>query len=448
MAWILRTNLKGPAGNRGVQGLPGISSALPDSAVASYLTSESQSRVALEKVTEAVFTPQMFGAIGDGVANDTVAVQAAVDAALAATNPVNWFAGHAYVAGQTSRVHFPMGTYSVNEIQVNGTVKLTGVGGYIYTASVIRQRSAGQNIFLFGSDTDGQTNSTVIEDLTFKSGSGTSDPNVAQLKTTLDVKYASSFYIRNCWFMTPERYAIWFTQGGDIEIEGCTFDVAGFGMIKLGISGLGPDGLVHRVEASRINNNTFAMATNSCIELSNATGITITGNRLINSAGSTPTTAVFINANNDSIGAAASVARFAATGNTVERVYGFASLTATGTLTDAQAAVITGNFIHNAYGHILRIVGTGIYYGLNFTGNTVKSASDSFAEGSAFSAISTGVQASVISHNSVMAGATTPLLFDISKGSLAVSNNIFNSNVSINFTANNNFNSPSTNGAV
>jgi len=29
-----------------------------------------------------------------------------------------------------------------------------------------------------------------------------------------------------------------------------------------------------------------------------------------------------------------------------------------------------------------------------------------------------------------------------------VSNNIFNSNVSINFTANNNFNSPSTNGAV
>lgn len=449
MPWILRTNLMGPPGKQGIQGLPGIGSALPDAAVAAYLTSESQTRNGLEKVTETVFTPQMFAPPGHawGV-NDTQPVQDAVNAALAATNPATWMVGPAYTPGQTSKLHYPMGTYVVDEIKVNGTIKMTGVGGYLYTASIIKQRSAGQNIFLFGADTDGQSNASVLENLTLRSTSGTSNPNVAQIKTTLDVQFASSFYIRNCWFQTPERYAIWFTQGGDIEIEGCTFDVGGFGMIKFGISGLATDGAAHRVMSSRINNNTFAMATNSCIELSNATGITITGNRLINSVGANPTTALFINANNDAGGAAGSVARFTATGNTVDGVYGFANLTATGRFTDSQAAVMTGNFIRNAYGHVLRIVGVGTYYGLNFTGNTVKSTAGAFAEGAAFRAIDTGVQASVISHNSVMAGGVTPLMFDMSKGSLAVSNNIFNSNPSMNFTANNNFNSPSANGAV
>lgn len=55
-----------------------------------------------------VFTPEQFGAVGDGRTDDTAAIQAAVDAALEAGARVKFSCGRTYLAN--SPVHLKEAT--------------------------------------------------------------------------------------------------------------------------------------------------------------------------------------------------------------------------------------------------------------------------------------------------------------------------------------------------
>jgi Pectate lyase superfamily protein len=66
---------------------------------------------AAHTVSDTVFNVKSYGAVGDGVANDTAAIQTAVNAA-------------GLVQGT---VFFPSGTYRITQINVNAVVKLEGI---------------------------------------------------------------------------------------------------------------------------------------------------------------------------------------------------------------------------------------------------------------------------------------------------------------------------------
>lgn len=84
-----------------------------------------------------------FGAIGDGVADDTVAIQAAIDAARAIAE------GPAF--GSLSRsavVEFPIGSYSISHLDCTGAVglELIGKAAWGVTLYADRQASAGKAV--------------------------------------------------------------------------------------------------------------------------------------------------------------------------------------------------------------------------------------------------------------------------------------------------------------
>lgn len=97
-----------------------------------------------------IFSVKDFGAVGDGVANDTAAINAAITAAS---------------GGNT--VYFPKGTYLTTGLhQITGAIQILGAG---YGASIIRTTHATNDIFIVGTGTVLSVANVAIRDLTFNS---------------------------------------------------------------------------------------------------------------------------------------------------------------------------------------------------------------------------------------------------------------------------------------
>lgn len=79
-------NLKGPTGATGPQGLPGVNAVDNDTAVATYVeTPGTDTRTALDATYGSEILASEFGAVGDGVTDDSAALQAAFAAAQGQT---------------------------------------------------------------------------------------------------------------------------------------------------------------------------------------------------------------------------------------------------------------------------------------------------------------------------------------------------------------------------
>lgn len=429
--WVLKSNLRGPrglTGKTGDRGLAGVNALENAAAMAAYLNDAGTNafKTAMGASFFRVITPQMFGAVGNGVADDTAAVQAAVNVAIASNTSSTEKPPY---TGNNGTVFFPLGTYSVNEIQVPGTIHFLGAGGGTIGNSTLLQRTSGQAIVRLKKYSDALIiNSTKFENMSFKSESAAAGVDIAQIVADTNI-FCYSVYIRNCWFKSPERYAIFLPQGDDIQISGCTFDVSGLNAIKFGVLFAN-----NYVMNSSITDNTFYQIAVNHIEMLNARGITISGNRAY-THGTAMTSSVFLTTYG-----ALSARSIAVTGNSLYRVNGLAELSTT-----TKTISFTGNVINEAGGYLLSLRGGGIIYGLVFTGNAAESAVGVPYSSAPFTGVGCGLQQSIIAHNSITAGATNTRLFDLPDA--RVTGNIINNNVSLRFTSNNNFAVPANNGA-
>lgn len=397
-----------------------------DTAVRALVTSASTTRTALDKRYKKRFSIDLGDYLTEGSTgvNDNAAVQAAVNDALAATDPIN--VEHPVFNNLVPTIWVPLGTFAIDNIIVNGSIKFLGVGGGIYAASVFSQRIAGQSMIYLGPDTDNTSNATVFENITFKSQSGTSDSNVAQVKTMPNIG-SNSVYFRNCWFKTPERYAIWMTQGDDIQITGCTFDVSAFNAIKLGSS-------TGQVSNCRITNCTFFNIAVNAIEALNVRGLSVVGNSIYAGGAQSTFFTTF------TTGTARGVTF---TGNTIKDCnVGFFLSAGAGNL--VRGITITGNTFDNIGSCLFDIEGGQTLTGLVFAHN--QSINDApFSAGAAFAAPGSGVTASIITENSLIAAGSTPRVFNMPDA--RTMGNRFTNNVGSGFAVNNNFANPAANGA-
>jgi len=108
------------------------------------------------------YNVRQYGAVGDGTADDTSAVQAAIDAAA---------------TGNGGTVFFPQGTYKVSFLTLNSYVHLKGVGGSWVTGkgSIIKTASTSVDMLAYNGSATG-LRSVTISDLRLEGpGSGTSN---------------------------------------------------------------------------------------------------------------------------------------------------------------------------------------------------------------------------------------------------------------------------------
>jgi hypothetical protein len=227
---------------------------------------------------EEVVSVKDFGAVGNGVADDTLAIQKTFD----------WLAQRQVdtgIPGPYGHVHFPQGIYRLTSyVNVYGYVTITGTGtGYIM-GSVLRQETADTDIFRFYSNFLDLGLGVNVEGLIFEhmDGDGSNTGTGVALKFPRiaahyppfngQVMSSASHYIRDCRYGALYRFGKFaeFEGGGDILIQGCMIDVCrGAEAIKFGT--------LAEVGEVRLTDNCFYSA-NSSINIVRGSDIVIANN--------------------------------------------------------------------------------------------------------------------------------------------------------------------------
>jgi len=172
-----------------------------------------------------------FGAVGDGVTDDTAAFQAALDLACSANNPLT-YGRFTPLRGMGNTVYIPHGYYKITDaLLVKGSVGIFCERSNSYGGTRIQQVTPNKHLFHIIADTDG-----VSSGVSFIGGMAQTNPDIALIYGGDSAGDANnnSTYIANVTFATPETYAIRFKRGDDIKILDCTFDVSGTKSIGLG----------------------------------------------------------------------------------------------------------------------------------------------------------------------------------------------------------------------
>jgi hypothetical protein len=178
-----------------------------------------------------------FGAVGDGVTDDTAAIQAAFDSLAGAfngwvRNPGSSYFDSSTLDGPTARVHFPRGLYKITEeLRVPRGLLITGENARNHGGSRIKQFGGGGKYCfnLYGYETpNGQyIADQQINGIFFSSVSG---GGIRAVKPAASSAFHSSgsLSISNCFFLdiaSPAGVAYAAVDCDYIErIENCTFD--------------------------------------------------------------------------------------------------------------------------------------------------------------------------------------------------------------------------------
>lgn len=195
-----------------------------------------------------------FGAVGDGVTDDTVAIQSSIDAIGGAGGGVVWF---------------PIGTYIISSpLLVWSDTSVVGAG-----IGATTMKHASSHCFKNKNYTTTGDSNISIKRFTLDA-CGTADGGVSMIGISGLKVCENEFKNTN-----PDNVTVGVGVGAtstansyDIEVYNNTFDVADYGVV----CDSSEDGVIERI---RIYSNTFRTAWGSCVSLAKkVSGVSITGN--------------------------------------------------------------------------------------------------------------------------------------------------------------------------
>jgi hypothetical protein len=211
---------------------------------------------------------RQFGAKGDGVADDTAALQAAI---AYVSNTYNRIVSTSPWGG-TCRLLIPAGYYKLTDsIIVNSKVAVEGEGQSEYSSGTrLLQTVANKDVFTL-TPTTGSFSFSVENIVFINNVAGTG--NLITVNNN-GVKQVNSQRYIGCTFANPQNQSLLLT-GDDIVVENCLFDVSGYSgfAVQLGTA----TALASNVRISGCN---FFNIPNRCIAPINVNGCVISGNRV------------------------------------------------------------------------------------------------------------------------------------------------------------------------
>lgn len=242
----------------------------------------SLTRVSFSMIQGASVNVQDFGATGDGVTDDTAAIQAAITYAEATATPPDAAPG---VVG----IYFPFSKYIITSaLVVTKSLSFVGEGHSEYsTGARLIQNTTATNHFTVTPIPAGC--SVSWDDLTMTAnGGGGSGGSCIYVG-----KGCNSVRIRGCTLGTPQSLAINLQGSDDVQIDGNLFDVSATNCISLGTSTA-----ANVVSNCSITNNTFFQIASKAIIVYNVTGLLIQGNRVYKNPSTPADPLNFIDATN------------------------------------------------------------------------------------------------------------------------------------------------------
>jgi hypothetical protein len=213
-----------------------------------------------------------FGAVGDGVADDTAEIQAAINYVQSFHKPETY--GSSSPGPGVTELFFPFGVYKI-------TAALTVTRSMSFRGEGHSEFSTGARIIQYTAATDhfrvnpiAQGCSVSWDDLTMIAN-GNGGTNGACINLTKTTSVCNSVRIRRCTFGTPQSLAIRIQASDDIMIGDNLFDVSSTNNISLGTGTAGDV-----VSNCQIVGNTFYSMASSAILTFNVDGLVVSGNRV------------------------------------------------------------------------------------------------------------------------------------------------------------------------
>jgi hypothetical protein len=243
--------------------------------------------MSLTKVTYSMISGEAanvfdFGVKGDGITDDTAAIQVAINYCVANTNSGT---STSPAKGPITLI-FPPGYYKISSpLNISGPISIVGQSNAEYSSGVrIFQTTSNDLFFVKPSVTNPTFSIKNVTLLSTIAGTG----HLINFQPT-GTTYFNSNRIINCCFSNPQQMALRLC-GDDVKIDGCTFDVSGYSgnCIQLGSNATGD-----KLTNSLIINCDFFNIIVHCILAYNCQGIVVANNKISQPNSSTTTLAFF-----------------------------------------------------------------------------------------------------------------------------------------------------------
>jgi len=179
-----------------------------------------------------------FGAVGNGIADDTAAIQAACNASAC--------------------VYFPEGNYAVRTITINNSATLYGDGVSATTISRVAAYVTEDSDLIQFNGTDASVGTTMLDYVNISGIKFTNAHtyNGADTHSLVRIYLSNNIDIENCYFEHGPFHGIKINGSLNIKINGCTFYQCGFDGIGIG-GGAGLTGAPTNTEKVIIDSNIF-----------------------------------------------------------------------------------------------------------------------------------------------------------------------------------------------